>query len=325
VGQIAQLGLLLPKHLGVSQFLELSVRCEAIGLDGVWLAEDCFTASGPAMAAMILERTSSLRVALGILPAAARNVAFTAMEVATLANAHPGRLTVGIGHGMPEWMRQVGVWPASPVAAFEETIVALCALLRGESVTSRGRHVQLDSVQLAQPPEVVPQVLAGVRGPRSLAASGRVANGTILCEPTTPEYIHSALVDIGRGMAGAARPHRVVAYNWLAPSTRAGTTALRAVLGSSLSMTQAAQLAPLEFGARLLELATQEADPAGGWLKDEWLAQLAIPGEPGIATERIEQLVTAGADTCVLVPVPGIDPFETLEIIGELLRHIQSQ
>jgi alkanesulfonate monooxygenase SsuD/methylene tetrahydromethanopterin reductase-like flavin-dependent oxidoreductase (luciferase family) len=52
---------------------------------------------------------------MGIIPAAARNVAFTAMEIATLAGLYPGRLTVGVGHGMPGWLDQAGARPSSPL------------------------------------------------------------------------------------------------------------------------------------------------------------------------------------------------------------------
>ncbi|CAM5739562.1 hypothetical protein SMICM304S_04029 [Streptomyces microflavus] len=45
-------------------------------------------------------------------------------------------------------------------------------------------------------PDVVPDILAGVRGPKSLAVSGRVADGTILAEP------------VARVRPGGARTHR---------------------------------------------------------------------------------------------------------------------
>ena len=52
--------------------------------------------------------TERLAVGIGILPAVARNPAITAMELATLAGLAPGRVVAGIGHGVQEWMAQVG-------------------------------------------------------------------------------------------------------------------------------------------------------------------------------------------------------------------------
>ena len=45
---------------------------------------------------------------IGLLPVPLRNVALTAMELATLERLFPGRLAPGIGHGVLDWMGQVG-------------------------------------------------------------------------------------------------------------------------------------------------------------------------------------------------------------------------
>ena len=42
--------------------------------------------------------------------AVARNAAFTAMEIAALAELYPARLIIGLGHGMAGWMRQIGAY-----------------------------------------------------------------------------------------------------------------------------------------------------------------------------------------------------------------------
>ncbi|MFD3788670.1 LLM class flavin-dependent oxidoreductase [Streptomyces cyaneofuscatus] len=82
---------------------------------------------------------SWLRVSIGLLPAGARNVAFAAVEIASLAQLFPGRTDIGVGHGMPGWMRSVGQWPGSPLTFLHEYVDALRALLRGEAPEVRGR------------------------------------------------------------------------------------------------------------------------------------------------------------------------------------------
>ena len=81
------------------------------GVDQLWVIEDCFYTAGISLAATALARTESLTVGIGILPAVARNPAVTAMEIATLAKLAPGRLLAGIGHGVQEWMDQMGAAP----------------------------------------------------------------------------------------------------------------------------------------------------------------------------------------------------------------------
>jgi 5,10-methylenetetrahydromethanopterin reductase len=318
------IGVLVPKGLAVPEFLDLTVQLDSCGIDGVWLAEDCFTASGPAMAAMVLDRTNGLTVGLGILPAAARNVAFTAMEIATLANAHPGRLIVGIGHGMPEWMTQVGVWPTKPVAALGETISVLRRLLAGETVSVSGHHVHLDAVKLDQPPSVVPPVFAGVRRPASLKASGRVAQGTILAEPCTPEYIRVALSLIGEGRDASSEPHTIVSYNWFAPADQASTQALRQAIVAQLGPALDAQLQGTGFGTEILELAREQNDVSGSWLPEAWLERLAIWGEPERSASRVVELAMSGADWCVLAPPPGVPVNDVLVGVGALVRALRA-
>ncbi len=102
----------MPPQLAAEDYLPYVKRVENLGFDEAWLPEDLFLHGAFSLAATALAGTGSLRVGLGILPAGARNVVFAAMEIATLAGLHPGRLTVGVGHGMPGWMAQAGAWPA---------------------------------------------------------------------------------------------------------------------------------------------------------------------------------------------------------------------
>jgi 5,10-methylenetetrahydromethanopterin reductase len=198
------LGVSLPRNLPADRVVDFARDAERYGFDELWIVEDCFFRGGVAQAAVALAVTSTIHVGVGILPAAARNAAFATLEANTLAELFPGRVTIGVGHGMPGWMRQVGAWPASPLAMLEETIGAMHELLAGRTVSVEGRYVRLRDVALESPALVPPLVLAGVRGPKSLAVAGRVADGTVLAEPVTPEYLAAVQRQIG-----ASRPHAV--------------------------------------------------------------------------------------------------------------------
>ena len=178
-------------------------EAEELGFDQLWLWEDCFLSGGIATSATALAAGTTITVGLGIMPAVFRNVAATAMEVATLANLYPGRFLAGLGHGMAGWMDQIGALPERPVRQLEEATVALRALLAGGCVTQHGDYVRLRDVQLAMPPPEPPPVLLGVRRPFGLRASGRSADGTILAEPTPPAYLRAAREQIDRGRAAA--------------------------------------------------------------------------------------------------------------------------
>jgi alkanesulfonate monooxygenase SsuD/methylene tetrahydromethanopterin reductase-like flavin-dependent oxidoreductase (luciferase family) len=173
-------------------------RLEAAGIDQLWIIEDCFFTAGISLAAAALAVTERLQVGIGILPAVARNPAITAMEIATLCNMAPGRFHPGIGHGVQEWMGQMGVRPSSPLTALDETITVVKRLLAGEDVTFEGATVQLDGVRLDRPPSDVPAVLAGVQQAKSMALAGRVADGVILVEGAGPTYVNWSLDRAGR-------------------------------------------------------------------------------------------------------------------------------
>src|ERR1700759_3517106 len=98
---------------------------EEAGLEELWLWEDCFLAGGVAAASAALAWTERLRVGIGIMPVPFRNVALCAMEVAALTRLFGGRALPGIGHGVQEWMGQVGARAASPLTLLDEYATAL--------------------------------------------------------------------------------------------------------------------------------------------------------------------------------------------------------
>ncbi|WP_432491615.1 LLM class flavin-dependent oxidoreductase [Kineococcus auxinigenes] len=312
---------MLPRDLDAARVLPFARRADELGFDELWVVEDLGFRGGIAQAAAVLASTSRLRVGIGVLPAGARNVAFTAMEVATLAQLFPGRLDVGLGHGMPAWMRSVGQWPTSPLALLEAQFLALADLLRGEvaDTTGSGGPVRLDAVRLdpSAVPDGVPPLLAGVRGPRSLALAGRVADGTVLAEPTTPEYVRDALA-----RTGADRPHRVVAYNAAAvhPDEAVALAVARTGLEWIGEPDWAPHLAPLPFAADLAALRRDcgTREEFARRLPEEWVRRLAVTGTPAAARERLAGLFAAGVTSAVLIPV-GADPEEQLEQLAAVL------
>jgi alkanesulfonate monooxygenase SsuD/methylene tetrahydromethanopterin reductase-like flavin-dependent oxidoreductase (luciferase family) len=245
------------------------------GLDELWLWEDCFLEGGIASAASALAWTRRVRVCVGILPTPLRNVALTAMETATLERLFPGRVALGIGHGVQGWMGQVGARPASPLTLMREYAEALRGLLDGDEVTVAGRYVCLDAVRLDWPPVSAPPIWAGGEGPKTLRLTGEVADGTILTGGTTPDDVRRArtLIDEGRAAAGRSGHHHVVVY------------------------------VPTAFGAGATERLAAELRH---WGFDE-SAGVGLAGTAEQVADGVRRWADAGADTVVLQPA-GNDP-----------------
>jgi alkanesulfonate monooxygenase SsuD/methylene tetrahydromethanopterin reductase-like flavin-dependent oxidoreductase (luciferase family) len=170
---MVNLGVIFPPDRPPEELREVAQQAERSGVAELWLWEDCFAESGIATAAAVLAWTQRLRVGIGLLPVPLRNVALTAMELATLARLFPGRLSPGIGHGVLDWMGQVGARAQSPLTLLGEYATALRELLRGATVNAAGRYVRLEDVTLAWPPEAVPPA-TGRRGRAAHARAGRI-------------------------------------------------------------------------------------------------------------------------------------------------------
>ncbi|GAA3709621.1 LLM class flavin-dependent oxidoreductase [Nonomuraea antimicrobica] len=260
------------RDLPPERLVPFAEALDETSVDDLWVVEDLGWTGGVSAAATALAVTSRLRVGIGITPAPLRNPMLLAMELGNLARVHPGRLAAGIGHGVQGWMRQVGAAVPSPLALLEETITSVSALLRGETVTLDGRAVHLDGVSLVHPPAEPPPVLAGVKGPRSLALSGRVAQGTIVPEGLGPADLPEIISQIGAGPE-----HELVVFTFL----RVGADA-------------SGDIPPIVEGqAGFLGVAPEQVAMASG--------------TPEAAAEHVKELWAAGAGTVTVRPI-GDDP-----------------
>ena len=308
-----EIGVMFRREQHASTLASYARQVEDMGFDQLWVVEDCFYQGGIAQAAMALTATDRIKVGLGINPAVVRNPAILAMEYATLASAFPGRFIGGIGHGVAEWMDQIGAKPDSWLASIEETTSAVRRILRGENVTANGTYVQLDEVRLFRAPEQVPPVLLGVRGEKSLRLAGSWADGALLAENSPSAYIRWALERMKKGRADANRNDAIgliVYANCLvddeAPDV--ARTRMQQIIadmnGSGLLVST--RLAP--YAREMQALIEQGGIQAlREDMPEAWIDDLAIAGSHADARAAVERLAEAGANAVVLVPPDDVD------------------
>ncbi|HTL42155.1 MAG TPA: LLM class flavin-dependent oxidoreductase [Pseudolysinimonas sp.] len=259
---------------------------ELAGLDDLWFWEDCFNAAGPSSAAVALAVTDRITVGIGLMPAPLRQVALTAMEIATLERIFPGRFAPVIGHGVQRWMAQLGVKPASPLTLLREYATALRALLAGEEVTVDGDYVRLDRVRLAHPPERS-RLFIGGEGPRTLALAATHGDGTMLTSALSEERVGEAAKVVRTATGG--RPHELIGHLMVFRGEGAGERMARQLSdwppGATAVVTEAAdagaqadhvasavdRFAALGVTRVLVHSTDQEQDPVGfvSWVGDE--------------------------------------------------------
>jgi len=292
-----------PRTFPAALVTDVARRLEAGGAAELWVIEDCFYTAGPSLVAAALSVTERLTVGLGIVPAVARTAAVTAMEFATLDALGPGRFLPGIGHGVQEWMGQMGVRPKSPLTALEEVTVAVNRLLAGEDVTVDGQYVQLNQVKLDAPPATAPPILLGVRGPKSLALAGRVAGGVVLAEPASPSYVRAAVEQAGSPddfvvaafSAFCVRADRKTAYEWTAPWL------------AGLIAEKNPALPALPFYDDLIKRYDEQGVPGLVTMPTDWWAELAPVGTLDDAAAHLDALTAAGVHHIGLFPDPEVE------------------
>jgi alkanesulfonate monooxygenase SsuD/methylene tetrahydromethanopterin reductase-like flavin-dependent oxidoreductase (luciferase family) len=155
---------------------------------------------------------------------------------------------------------------------------ALRALLAGQTVTTSGDYVRLSDVGLTWPAAQPSPLLIGAVGPRTLALSGELADGTIMTGGTTPDQVRAArqIVDVAAAAAGRPRPPIVVF--------------LIAATGPDAEGRLAADLVDWDV--------TGELELAG------------VAGDAEAVAEAVRRLSTAGADSVILQPTAELDDVE---------------
>jgi 5,10-methylenetetrahydromethanopterin reductase len=317
---MAQIGMCFDRSFPARAMPDYARRLEAAGVEQVWVIEDCFFTAGVSLAASALAVTERLHVGIGILPAVARTAAVTAMEIATLANLAPGRFTAGIGHGVQEWMGQMGVRPRSPLTALDETITNVKRLLVGDEVTFDGEYVHLDRVQLDQPPAVVPSVVAGVQQERSLALAGRVADGVILVEGAGPTYVSWARDRAGRSDDVASGGFRVVTFSMLSVADdRRDAYAPLAPFVAGLVRERRRALTVLPFFDEMFDRVARDGDDALVDMPADHWTEIGAIGTMDDALAHVEALEAAGVDSVNVFPGPELElAWDRLPLVAEL-------
>jgi alkanesulfonate monooxygenase SsuD/methylene tetrahydromethanopterin reductase-like flavin-dependent oxidoreductase (luciferase family) len=184
---------------------EVAQSADAAGIAQLWLWEDCFCEGGVSTATAALAWTERLHVGVGLLPVPLRNPALAAMEIATVTRMFPGRFRAGLGHGVLEWMEQVGARVESPMTLLREYTTAVRDLLHGRTVDVDGRYVHLREVTLDWPPASPPPLLLGGRGPKTVGLAGEVADGVILDSVLTRDQVREGVANAAAGSRAAGR------------------------------------------------------------------------------------------------------------------------
>ncbi len=298
------LGVQLGSSVRPEDLPRVAAEAEQLGFRHLWVAENYFSLGGIASLAEVLHATETAIVGLGVVASVARHPAVTAMEFAHLAGAYAGRLVIGIGHGAPGWVRQMGLYPESPLTALEECVTAVRTLLSGETMSRHGRYFSFEEIRLEHPVDRPVPIFTGVEGRRSLELSSRIADGTLLGWFSSPAYVEWAKRRIADEAAAAGRgEHQIVtlAVSALGDPSSAVVRRIREfAMRSVAQMARAPQVTLTGLGD---EVSAWDGPQDG--LPDERIDEFLLSGGPDRCSVGIQRLLDSGSDAVVLVPNPA--------------------
>lgn len=255
----------------------------------------------------------------------------TAMALATLAEAAPGRVRVAIGIGNPLFLQESGIAVEKPVRAVREYVEALRALWSGEPVHAEGLRFRLAGARLAfRPPAPIPIYLAPMKE-QMLRLAGRIADGVVLSAGLSPGFVAHSLALCAAGAREAGRdpaPLRRAGYLYFAVSQdeRRAVETVRGKLAfllrnRYLDENIAHSGIPIDQVAIIAAVGRRDLEAAARLVPDEAVEAFAVCGTPARCREQLEAYLRAGLEEPVLLLVG--DPEE--RALGfQLVRELAS-
>jgi 5,10-methylenetetrahydromethanopterin reductase len=310
---------------------QLVAEAERLGYRRAWLYDSPALTSDVWIAlALAAERTSTIGLGPGVLVPNLRHPMTNAAAIATLAAIAPGRLAIALGSGFTA-RYTLGQRPLR-WAYVEEYVVALRALLRGETAQWEGapiRMLQTDGFVADRPVDV--EVLIGADGPKGTAVAERVGDGVFSAGVPNAAAAGRpyALLQFGtvldhgedvrspRVLAAAGHGLAVVFH---ALYERGGADAIRDLPGGSTWVAAIEAIPPAErhlitHEGHLVRLTAVDQETVT--LAADLLPQFTFSGTPAQLRDRVAEYKAGGVTELVYQPA-GPD------IAGELARMMDA-
>lgn len=304
--------------------VDLVKRAEELGFDYAWTPDQTFYRDPYVMLALSARETERIGLGIGVVNPYTRHPAMTARAVATLHEAAPGRITIGVGAGnRQELLTPIGIDVSDDATRCRETVEIIRELLTGEKTTYEGRHHTICDVQLLTARATGARLYIGGRGPQILRAAGEVADGVIIGGLSTPAGMRYVWEQVRAGAEKAERDlSELDVVCWIScyltgePGGR--REAIKPWVAHFIGEAPTAVLEALELPADVVRRIKHAYDAAGSEgaaseVTDECIDSFSLITEPARGVERIEALDEAGVTQfCVLLPVGSVDDHRQL-------------
>lgn len=187
-------------------------RVRASGLDHVFVADHIsfftgFGMDGLIQAATVAALEPELMIEIGVYLLALRHPVPVARQIASLCEAAPGRLVLGIGVGGEDRheIEICGVDPATRGARTDECLEALRQLLTGESVSHHGAFIRFEDARIRPAPDPRVPIVVGGGSEAAIRRAAKHSDGWlgVWCSPARYAEV---VAQIGAQSAGRSIP-----------------------------------------------------------------------------------------------------------------------
>ncbi|MDE3082140.1 MAG: LLM class F420-dependent oxidoreductase [Acidobacteriota bacterium] len=297
----------------LAEHREWFARLADLGYTDVWSSE-VDGADGFTPLALAAAWESRLNLGVAVAPAFTRGAGLLAMTVAALAEAAPGRFTMGLGaSSAPVVERWNGITYERPYQRTRDTLRFLNRALAGEKIDDVFDTFEVHGFRLSRPVASVPPILLGALRPGMLRLAGAEADGAIL------NWLGAGDVATCRAEVGASK--LIAARLFVIPTTdaEAARTIGRRMISSYLTVEAYAEfhrwLGRDEVFAPMWDAWAQgDRKAANAAIPDAVVDELIIHGSYQECREHVARYVEAGVGVPTLAVIPwGVDLADAVE------------
>ncbi len=333
-----QIAICLTCRLPTSDILKYSKIADVTGIGTVWINESHYYRSAFSALSAVATVTKNIRLGTGVVSVFSRHPAFVAMDAATIDEISGGRFLLGLG-ATPVWgngedcpLKQ-GERPISAMREATDLVRGLVSrditdyqgdyftMLRSDHHSETGTSLNYKPVR-----ERIP-VIYGVKGPKLLKLAGATADGVLLTNPTTPEYVREARKLIEQGANEAGRDlsdfstSAFITFS-VDNDREAARNAVREMLATyvehiGIDHSDILGLTRNEVGAYVEAFHSGGVEKAAKLVKDDLIDRLTVSGTAEECIDQLGPYIDAGLDVPVAFHVLGPNRQQAIKIIGE--------
>lgn len=307
-------------HGRVHRVVEIASKAERMGYSRCWMYDEGLATRdvwiGLAAAAMATDR---IMLGPGITNPYTRHPGSTAGALGTLDELSGGRAFLGVGAGGGLTLGPLNIERRRPLAAVEEMIHTVRALVSGETVDFEGETVNFRKARL-QVPSAKPQIWLAGRGPKMLELGGRIADGFHLSF-----LAKSLLGDAVATVRSGGRPVRI-SYSTMLVTDESLLGQARRQLSfrlpdQPLDVRKTIGVNDEKVSEIREALAAGGPDLAAALVQDEWLEHFVIMGDATDCSKELAALSREHGIDEFQVPILDLDSAEdAMQTAAEILH-----